>query len=153
MLINASTVDEIIECILDAHRRSIEADDLGSLPLLCFHWHASQIHALDQQLTARLYETHQTGISRFEYDYKSKMVFLELCETRLHSKVRWGLRDHIKDIQTSLAMANDSGFLSLLRSVDDFGSATISIENKLLKQPDISFAKIGALPSLVCEVS
>jgi hypothetical protein len=75
-------------------------------------------------------------------------------ESVLHYNVQIGLRDYIKNnIAKLLATANDPTVRGSLRSVVDRGTACITIDGEILKQPDVAFGQAGAIPSLVCEVS
>lgn len=110
---------------------------------------------LSEELDARLIELDQPKIRRFEYDYESKTVYLDIMgESLLHYKVQSGLRDYVKNyIAKLLATANDPIIRDSLRSVHESGTANIKSDGRLLKQADISFGQAGTLPSLVCEVS
>jgi hypothetical protein len=152
VLLNFSTTGEIVEYIVNA-RRNVSVCHLGSEPILSFHWQASQVHSLAEELDARLLEIDQQKIYRFEYDYVSKIVFIKMSESILHAKAYNGLRDYLKRCIEGFIDAKDPRFSAPLKFVDDYGPASIKVENKLLKAPDASFGKIGALPSLLCEVS
>jgi hypothetical protein len=110
---------------------------------------------LSEELDARLIQLDQPKIRRFEYDYESETVYLDIMgESVLHYKVQIGLRDHIKNhIAKLLATANDPTIRDALRSVDEPGTANIKSDGKMFKQADVSFGQAGTLPSLVCEVS
>jgi hypothetical protein len=110
---------------------------------------------LSEKLDARLIQLDQPKIRRFEYDYESETVYLDIMgESVLHYKVQIGLRDHIKNhIAKLLATANDPTIRDALRSVDEPGTANIKSDGKMFKQADVSFGQAGTLPSLVCEVS
>lgn len=75
-------------------------------------------------------------------------------ESVLHFMVQIGLHDHFKYLVAQLlATADDPIIRDSLRSVVDRGTASIKIDGKILKQPDVAFGQAGAIPSLVCEVS
>ena len=99
------------------------------------------MHELLEQLDDQLAEADEPKIHRFEYDYESETVYLDIMsESRLHSKVQIGLRDHIKNrILKWLATANDARIRDLFRSIDEPGTADIKYESKIRKQPDGSF--------------
>ncbi|KAK4106782.1 hypothetical protein N658DRAFT_461692 [Parathielavia hyrcaniae] len=141
--LKVSTIDEILDHIVNFGKSGTES-------LLSFHWQASHIHDLFEQLDSRLLELDQPKIRRVEYDYGSKTVFLDIMgESSLHFKVQIGLRDYVKDhIRKLLATANDPMIRNKLRSIDEPGTANIESDGKLLKQADISFGEAGTLPSL-----
>jgi len=147
-----STIEEIIKYIVNT-RQHLGALDGESI--LAFHWQASQADELFERLDARLVELDERKIRRFEYDYESGTVYLDIMgESRLHFKVQIGLRDHIKNqIVKWRATANDARIRDLFSSIDEPGTAVIKYEGKIYKQPDVSFGREDDLPSLVCEVS
>ena len=153
VFLDVATIEDVIEYIVKA-RQNLSARHWGREPILSFHWQASQVHDLSEQLDARLVEIDQPKIHRFEYDYEFETVFLKMCESKLHYKTQIGLGDHIKNhIAKLLATANDPRILHSLRSIDEPGTALIEYEGKICKQPDVSFGPVGPPPSLVCEVS
>ncbi|KAK4106671.1 hypothetical protein N658DRAFT_563444 [Parathielavia hyrcaniae] len=129
--LKVSTIDEILDHIVNFRKSGTES-------LLSFHWQASHIHDLFEQLDSRLLELDQPKIRRVEYDYGSKTVFLDIMgESSLHFKVQIGLRDYVKDhIRKLLATANDPMIRNKLRSIDEPGTANIESDGKLLKQAD-----------------
>ena len=149
-----STIEEIIQCISDTRQDAHNREFAGQL-ILGFQWQASKVEELFDQLDARLAKHDKPKICRFEYDYKSETVYLNIMgESTLHSKVQNGLRDYIKNqILKWRAIANDARIRDLFRSIDEPGTADIKYESKIRKQPDGSFGQAGTLPSLVFEVS
>jgi len=147
-----STIEEIIEYIVNTRQHPSALD---GQPILGFHWRASEVDELSEQLDARLVELDEAKIHRFEYDYKSETVYLNMMgESTLHYQVQRGLRDYIRScIAKSLATANDARIRDLLRSIRELGTADIKYESKICKQPDGSFGQADTLPSLVYEVS
>ncbi|KAK4157050.1 hypothetical protein C8A00DRAFT_40532 [Chaetomidium leptoderma] len=100
--LDVSTIGEIVDYIVSARQR-------GSESLLGFHWQPSQACDLSDQLDARLVERDQPKIGRFEYDYESETVYLDIMgESMLHYMVRIGVRDHITNhLAKLLATTND----------------------------------------------
>ncbi|KAK4035288.1 hypothetical protein C8A01DRAFT_48494 [Parachaetomium inaequale] len=134
-----STIEEIIDYIVNTRQARYAHDgDCAGESLLGFHWQASEVDELSKQLDARLVELEELKIHRFEYDYESATVYLDILgESRLHYTVRMGRRDHIKNhIAKSLATAKDVGIRALLRSIDEPGTAVVECERNILKQPD-----------------
>lgn len=156
VFLNTSTVEEIIEFIVNAHKDdTFDDSDEGSQPLLCFHWQdANRVRELDIKLDATLYEMDQPKICRFEYDYESKTVFLKIADSEFRYQVHMGLSDYIKDVIRKLVFeSNDQSFRRLLWSIVDKGWTSLEYDNKLYKQADVSFGRARGLPSMVCEVS
>ena len=149
-----STIEEIIKCIFDTRQDAHNREFAGQL-ILGFHWQASKVDELFEQLDAGLAERNEPKIHRSEYDYESETVYLNIMgESTLHSKVQNGLRDYIKNqILKWRATANDARIRDLFKSIDEPGTADIKYESKIRKQPDGSFGQAGTLPSLVFEVS
>ena len=83
MLLNISTTEKIAEYIVNV-RRNANVYHPGSEPILVFHWEASQVHGLADELNNRLLEIDQQKLYRFEYDYVSNTVFIKIGESRLH---------------------------------------------------------------------
>ncbi|KAK4095954.1 hypothetical protein N658DRAFT_511624 [Parathielavia hyrcaniae] len=129
--LEVSTIDQILDHIVNSRKSGTES-------LIGFHWRASHVNNLFEQLDARLLELDQPKIRRVEYDYTSKTVFLDIMgESPLHFKVQIGLRDYIKDhICKLLVTASDPMIRTLLRSIDEPGTANIESDGKLLKQAD-----------------
>ncbi|KAK4149698.1 hypothetical protein C8A00DRAFT_37700 [Chaetomidium leptoderma] len=140
VFLDVSTIEEVIEYIVNS-RQNISACHWGSEPLLSFHWQASQVHDLSEQLDARLVEIGQPKIQRFEYDYESKTVFLKIGESRLHYKVQIGLRDYIMNYIAKSVATADPTIRDFLRSIEEPGTALIEYQDKLCKQPDGSFGR------------
>lgn len=148
VLLDVSTIEEIIESIVNARQDASES-------VLSFHWQPSQVDDLSEQLDARLVELDEPKIRRFEYDYESETAYLDIMkESPFHYQVQAGLRDYLKDCLAKLLVAtDDTEIRQLIRSAKEQGTASIEYENKLCKQADVSFGQAGTLPSLVCEVS
>ncbi|KAJ4288231.1 hypothetical protein N0V88_007420 [Collariella sp. IMI 366227] len=89
--LEVSKIDEILDFIVSSRQSGTEST-------ICFHWHASQVDDLVEELDARLIELDQPKIRRFEYNYKYKKVYLDIMgESLVHYKVQSGLRDCIKN--------------------------------------------------------
>ena len=143
-----STIEEITDYIANARQR-------GSESLVGFHWPANQVHYLSDQLDTRMLELDEMRIRRFEYDYESETVYIDIRgESPVHHHVRSGLAGYLNaSLAKALYDANDLTIRRLIRSVVDYGTITIDYGNKLLKRSDISFGQTATIPSLVCEVS
>lgn len=148
-----STIEDIIEYIVKT-RQDLRAHKSHCESILGFHWPASNVHELLQQVDAELLERDEAKIHRFEYDYESKTVYLNMGESNLHLLVQMGLRDYIKHhIWKLLAAPKDAGIQDFLDLIGESGTADIEYEDKIYKQPDGAFGPLGTLPSLVCEIS
>ncbi len=110
---------------------------------------------LEQSLEGRLVHLGLPTPRRFEYDYKSGLVRIDIMgETQFHYQVQAGLRDSLKEYIALLSGAVEDPILrQRIRSLKEKGTAVIENEDKLRRQADVSFGHPGALPSLVCEVS
>ncbi len=151
-----STIEEIIQCIFDTRQDAHNREFAGQF-ILGFHWQASQVDELLEQLDDQLAEADEPKIHRFEYDYESETVYLDIMgESDLHYQVQAGLRrcieDHLAELPT-LATIDDPEIRHLIRSIKERGTVLIKHESKIRKQADVSFGQAGTLPSLVCEVS
>ncbi|KAK4098442.1 hypothetical protein N658DRAFT_518049 [Parathielavia hyrcaniae] len=144
--LDVSTIDEILNFIVSSRQ-------IGTESIIGFHWQASQMDDLSGQLDARLLELDQPSIRRFEYDYESETVYLDIMkESPFHYQVQAGLRDHLKDCLAKLLVTTDNTEIrQLIQSAKEQGTASIEYEDKLCKQADVSFGQAGTLPSLVCE--
>lgn len=151
-----SKIEEIVKCILDTRQDAYNRGFPGQL-ILGFHWQATQVVELLEQLDAKLIELDQLKIHRFEYDYKSETVYLSIMgESQFHFQVQAGTRRHIEYHLAKLAARttmDDSEIHFLVQSIYERGTADIEYEGKIFTQVDISFAQPGTLPSLVCEIS
>ena len=154
MLLNSSTTEEIAEYIVNV-RRNANVYHPGSKPTLIFHWEASQVHSLADELDTRLLEIDQQKIYRFEYDYVSNTVFIKIGESRLNGQVQNGLRNYLQlAIKGLLNTTNNQRLSKSLQPIVDWGTARVDLEGKLLKHPDASYGtKTAPLPFLVCEIS
>ncbi len=156
MVRDFSTIEEIIQCISDTRQDAYNREFAGQL-ILSFHWQASQVDELFEQLDARLAELDEPKIHRFEYDYESETVYLDIMgESELHYQVKAGIRRYIEDRLAelvTLATMDDPEIRRLIRSIKERGTVLIKYESKIRKQADVSFGQAGTLPSLVCEVS
>ncbi|KAK4155045.1 hypothetical protein C8A00DRAFT_42278 [Chaetomidium leptoderma] len=130
------TFDKIIDYIVDAHHHRNES-------ILSFSWPANQVHDLSERLDNRLAELDQLKIRRFEYNYISGTVYLDIMdETTFHYQVQAGLRDYLRYSLAELLVATDDTQISqLIRSIWERGTADIKYENKLCKQADVSFGQ------------
>lgn len=155
MFINPSTFEEIVECVINTHKNTMGSSDWGSQPLLCFHWDdASQAPDLSERLWLTMRQMDKPKIWRFEYDYASKTVFLKIADSEFRDQVHRGLSDYINFfIRKAKFTGNDLSLRRLIRSVQDHLDILIAHDDKLCKQPDISFGRIWEVPSMVCEVS
>lgn len=89
------TFPRFIEYIVNTRNRLSALDGES---ILAFHWRASKVDGLSEQLDARLVKLDEQNIHRFEYDYKSETVYLKIMrESTLYFKVRTGLRHCIKN--------------------------------------------------------
>jgi FMN phosphatase YigB (HAD superfamily) len=154
VFLNVSTIGEIIDYIVNARKNASELYHY-QLPIVCFHWQPSRVRDLDEQLHRTLIEVDEMKIRRFEYDYESETVYLDISpQSSLQYQVQAGIRDHLKDWLTRLVVATDSTAISeLIESAEGLGPYTMEYGNKLYKQADVSFVTAGTLPFLVCEVS
>jgi hypothetical protein len=153
VLLHVSTFNEIIDQIANA-RNNASGSQWDIVPILSFDWPASELHELDQ-LDARLVEIDQPKVRRFEYDYVSRKVYIDIMpESPLHAEFQAAI---CEDLRVSLgelfAVTNDAAIRRLIKSFKDRGTASIKIEGKLDKQADISFAQAGNLPLFVAEIS
>jgi hypothetical protein len=115
------------------------------------------VHDLSEQLDARLLERNQPKIRRFDYDYKSETVYLDIMpESEFHSEIQamFGnfLRNRLHELAANLDN-DDPETAHLIDSIAVRGTANIKYKNKLCFQPDVAFGQPNTLPSLVCEVS
>lgn len=146
--LDVSTVEEIIEYIISARHR-------GSESILSFQWQADRLDHLFEQLDTRLIALDERKIRRFEYDYESSTVHIDIMgESEFHYQVQAGLRDYIKNrLAERIATTDDPTIRRLMQSIEERGTFNILYERKIHKQADVSLGQAGALPSLVCEVS
>ncbi|KAK4150538.1 hypothetical protein C8A00DRAFT_46103 [Chaetomidium leptoderma] len=136
-----STIEEIIEYI-DNTRLDLSAHDCdcAGKPILGFHWQASKVDELFEQLDARLAELDEPKIRRFEYDYESETVFLDIMgESELHYQAQAGLRRYIENRIAelpTLATMDDPKIRHLIRSIEERGTFFIKYKSKIRKQAD-----------------
>ncbi|KAK3307709.1 uncharacterized protein B0T15DRAFT_502176 [Chaetomium strumarium] len=133
---DVSTVEEILDHIISSRQSDTRS-------ILSFNWQASQVDDLSEQLDARLIEVDQIKIRRFEYDYETETVYLDIVgESPLHYQVQTGLRDYLKaSLMKLLVATEDTTIRDLIRSTKEQGTASIKYENKLFKQADVSFGQ------------
>ena len=154
MFLHVSTFNEIIDQIVNA-RNNARGSQWEIVPILSFDWPASQLDELNQ-LDARLVEMDQLKVRRFEYDYVSGTVYIDVMpESPLHARFQV---DICEDLWVSLAelfaVTNNGAIRQLIESLSDRRrEASIKLEGKLHKQADISFAQAGRLPLFVAEIS
>ncbi|KAK4145968.1 uncharacterized protein C8A04DRAFT_35263 [Dichotomopilus funicola] len=154
---NFSTVKEIIEYIVKTRQDLWAAGHFnhGGELLVRFHWQASKAGEVDKffnSLNAALLDRDHPKISRFEYDYESETVYLDIMpESRLHSGIQYRLNCHIWDqIRNQIATERNISIRHFLKSIRGFGTATISDEEKIYSEPDFSFGQAKSLlPSLI----
>ncbi|KAK4033874.1 hypothetical protein C8A01DRAFT_49609 [Parachaetomium inaequale] len=131
ILLDCRTLDEIAKYIVDARRQANEA-------ILSFPWPASEALDLAQRLDDRLVELGQRKVRRFEYDYKSGLVYLDIKgESEFHYQVQAGLRDYLKDgVAELLGTTQDATLRQRIRFFMERGPFLIKYEDKLCKQAD-----------------
>ncbi|EAQ85494.1 predicted protein [Chaetomium globosum CBS 148.51] len=129
--LEVSTIDQIVDHIVNSRQSGTES-------IIAFHWQASHVHDLFEQLDAKLLELDQLKIRRVEYDYESGTVYLDIMsESPFHYQVQAGLRDHLKASLGKLyADTKDPAIRNLIRLVEEQGTARIGVDGKLLKQAD-----------------
>ncbi|KAK3897135.1 hypothetical protein C8A05DRAFT_48129 [Staphylotrichum tortipilum] len=151
-----STIEEIIKYIVNT-RQGLSTHDCNCVgeSILGFHWQASEVDKLFEQLDARLAALNEPKVHRSEYDYESETVYLNIMgESTLHYQVQSGLRDYIMGrIAKLFATATDPTIRGFLASIKELGTADITYQSKIHKQADVSFGQGDNPPSLVCEVS
>jgi hypothetical protein len=87
--IDVSTIEEIIDYIVNARQS-------GSESLAGFRWQADQVHDLSEQLDARLLELDELRVRRFEYDYESQTVYIDILgESPAHQLVQSELAGYL----------------------------------------------------------
>ncbi|KAK4151054.1 hypothetical protein C8A00DRAFT_45679 [Chaetomidium leptoderma] len=147
--LDVSTIEEIIDHIVSARQR----DSSHSESMTVFHWQASQAYDLSNRLDARLVELDEPKIRRFQYNYESETVYLDIRgESEFQYRVQAGLRDYINNqLAELLATTDDPPIRQLIRSINESGTFLEKYDGKLCKQADVSFGLVGPLPSLVCE--
>ncbi|KAK4237598.1 hypothetical protein C8A03DRAFT_44569 [Achaetomium macrosporum] len=124
--LDVSTIEEILDHIVSSRQSGTES-------ILGFHWQASQVHDLSEQLDARLVELDQIKIRRFEYDYESETVYLDIMgESPIHYHL--------------LIATDDPAIRRLIRSAEEHGTISIKYEKKLFKQADVSFGRSEPRP-------
>ncbi|KAH6634951.1 hypothetical protein B0J18DRAFT_471916 [Chaetomium sp. MPI-SDFR-AT-0129] len=148
-----STVKEIIEYIVKTRQDLWAADHFshGGELLVRFHWQASKAGEVDKffnSLNAALLDRDHPKISRFEYDYESETVYLDIMpESRLHSGIQYRLNCHIWDqirnqIATEPALMIDieypdekKAWVNLLVTGDLTGSWALFHDDDVDQQP------------------
>jgi hypothetical protein len=148
--LQVSTIGEILDCIVKSRQR-------GADSILCFHWQANQVHDLRERLDVGLRQHDQPKLRRFDYDYKSETVYLDIMtETKFHYQIQAKLRDflHYRLLELAANLSTDDPETSrLINSIAEHGTGTIEHKDKLYYQPDVAYGPFDTLPSLVCEVS
>lgn len=125
--------------------------------IISIHWQvteASEVAELAGRLDTTLIELDELRIYRFEYDYESETLYLDIWGgSILHSQVQMGLRDCIRNQILKLqATANGKDVRDLFKSINKNGTVDIEYKRKIYKQADVSFGPRFTIPSLVCEV-
>lgn len=148
--VDGSSFDEIIQHIIDAHRDRTES-------IISLHYPANAAYDLGVRIDKKLVELDQIKIQRFEYDYQSGIVYIDIMpETSLHAQMLVGTHNYAEiGLARFIAAVPDATFRQrIVGEILDFGTADIAKEWKLLKQGDFAFgSKRNKLPSLVGEVS
>ncbi|KAK0721201.1 hypothetical protein B0T21DRAFT_316828 [Apiosordaria backusii] len=126
-----STIEEIIAYIINARHR-------GSESILSFQWQADRLDYLFEELDTQLVELDQSKIRRFEYDYESGTVHIDIMgESEFHYQVQAGLRDYIKNrLAERVATTDDPTIRRLMQSIEERGTFNILHERKIHKQAD-----------------
>ena len=146
-----SPIEKIINNIVSTRHR-------GSEPILSFQWQADKVDELLDQIQARLLQCDEPKVRRFEYDYGSNTVYLNIVgESAFQLQVQQGLYERLKDRLAELPTLDgidDPEVCRLIRSIKSKGTALVKYKSKLCQQPDVAFGQKGiSVPSLVCEVS
>ncbi|KAK3296719.1 uncharacterized protein B0H64DRAFT_423149 [Chaetomium fimeti] len=130
------TIEDVLDYVVNSRQ-----SNTGSI--IGFHWLASDVHHLYQQLNARLFDLAEPKVQRFEYDYESQIVYLDIMdESPIHHHVRMRLRDHIiADLATLIAVTDGPLIRQLTRSIGEYDPIPIEFENKLFKQADLAFGQ------------
>lgn len=114
-------------------------------------------------LDQALFRLHQDKIRRAEYDNKSAEVLLYIMpESLMHYQVQKGVTDEIglqlkkwanKKDNNGRSIADVTPVQRRVGRIRDKGTANIKRNGLPWKSPDLSFGPLGAMPSLVGEVS
>ncbi|KAK4141193.1 uncharacterized protein C8A04DRAFT_39325 [Dichotomopilus funicola] len=148
LLPSISTIENVINAITSSRERGIASS-------LRFHWEVSKVEELSEKLNIRLVQLDQPKVRRFEYDYESETVYLDIMgESPLHYQSQAGLS---RCLQSCLAYSRfapmEFEVVQLIDSVVDRGTTNVKFGCKLWKQPDVAFGRVDSdsLPPLVCE--
>lgn len=88
--LDVSAIEEIIDYIVSSRQRDSD-------PFVSFHWQPSQVRDLFDELDARMVELGGCRIRRFEYDYESKTVYLDVgYGSAMHAEVQFDLSDQLR---------------------------------------------------------
>lgn len=145
--LESATVEQIVGHILSART-------CGTESIISFHWQPSGVDGLFKELGSWLKELSEFDIRRFEYDYESETVYLDITEeTELQYKVQASIRGSIqKCLNDMVADMDDSAIRQLIEGIKEGGASLMKYEGKIYKQADVSFGRLDCLPSLVCEI-
>lgn len=148
-LLDNPTFDQILQFIVDARRRNADS-------IITFHRPAELVRDLDLRLANRMRELDLVKIRRFEYDYESEVVYIDIkLETSLHAIIAQDSGTlAVTGISNLIPTINDAAIRLRLKGVINRSTSRINVHGKILKQPDWALGCVtDKLPSLVCEVS
>jgi hypothetical protein len=135
-------------------RHILSTRTCGTESIISFHWKPSGVDGLFKGLGSRLKELSEFEIRRFEYDYESETVYLDITEeTLLQHRVQAGIRGFLqKYLNDLVANVDDSAIRQLTERIEEKGASLMQYKGKICKQADVSFGLPHCLPSLVCEI-
>jgi len=142
------TFDQIVECIVDVRGRDAKC-------FVTFGWPEEQLDNLNSRLRDRLYQLDIIVPQRLEYDFQSKTVHLDMCETPLHSQFGYSSGQlFVCAIDRLFPEIQDAAVRLLLKAVINFTTRRLRIKGKLWNQADWALGSAtDVMPSLVCEVA
>lgn len=149
--LNPATVEKIINHIISART-------CGTESIISFHWQPSGVDDLCKELRSWLKELSEFDIRRFEYDYESETVYLDITEeTEIQYQLQAGIRGFFrKYLNELIANTRDPEIRELTERIGEKSASPrtdlIKYEGKICKQADVSFGLPGCLPSVVCEI-
>lgn len=142
------TFDQIVQCIVDARDRNAKC-------FVTFGWPEEQLDNLESRLDDRLRQLDTIAPQRFEYDFQSKTVHLDMAETTLHSQFGcFSALLFMFAIDRLVPSIQDPAIRLLLKAIVNFTTRRLSLKGKLRRQADWAFGRAtDHLPALVCETS
>jgi hypothetical protein len=142
------TFDQIVQCIVDARDRDAQC-------FVTFVWPEEQLDDLESRLGDRLLQLDTVAPQRFEYDFQSKTVHLDMTETTLHGQFALFSALHFMSALGRLVPSiQDAAIRLLLKAIINFSTRRLGLKGKLRRQADWAFGPATHdLPGLVCEVS